>query len=194
MKHIKLSFERDLWGQCTKLHDRLTKKKSYLTNLLKQLEPICDVFKDLQKKLDSIKIIPDPTITKSLYPESKENENSKEPQLYGIPLTINKYIFSMKNLVDYYNQTFFHITKGMEDLLKKMKTEKDEYNNFIKCMKILQENKAIVEKNMKFYQQKMTAAESSVLDLKRVEVIQLSVNNDTTNFENKKLQEEKAIQ
>jgi hypothetical protein len=100
----------------------------------------------------------------------------------------------MKNLVDYYNQTFFHITKGMEDLLKKMKTEKDEYNNFIKCMKILQENKAIVEKNMKFYQQKMTAAESSVLDLKRVEVIQLSVNNDTTNFENKKLQEEKAIQ
>ena len=92
MKQEKLSFERDLWGQCNKLHDRLSKKKSYLTNLLKQLEPICDIFKDLQKKLESIKIIPDPTISKSLYPEPEENEDSKEPQLYGIPLTINKYI------------------------------------------------------------------------------------------------------
>jgi hypothetical protein len=194
MKQGKLSFERDLWGQCNKLHDRLSKKKSYLTNLLKQLEPICDIFKDLQKKLESIKIIPDPTISKSLYPEPEENEDSKEPQLYGIPLTINKYIFSMKNLVDYHNQTFFHITKGLEDLLKKMKTEKDEYNNFVKCLKQLQENKSIMDKNMKFYQQKMAAAESSVLDLKRVEVIQLSINNDTTNLENRKLMEEKATQ
>ena len=31
MKNEKLSFERDLWGQCNKLHDRLSKKKSYLT-------------------------------------------------------------------------------------------------------------------------------------------------------------------
>ena len=40
----------------------------------------------------------------------------------------------------------------------------------------------------------MIAAESSVLDLKRVEVIQLSINNDTANLENKKLMEEKAMQ
>ena len=196
MKNEKLSFERDLWGQCNKLHQRISKKKSYLSNLSKSLEPIYDIIKDLQKKLESIKILPDPTISKFLYTQTQteETENSEEPLLYGIPLTINKYIISFRNLVDYYNQAFFHITNGLEDLIKKINLEKDEYNNFVKCMKLLGENKAINEKNMKFYQQKMIAAESSVLDLKRVEVIQLSINNDTANLENKKLMEEKAMQ
>ena len=194
MKNEKLSFERDLWGQCNKLHQRINKKKTYLSNLLKSLEPICDIIKDLQKKLESIKILPDPTISKFLYTQSEETDNSEESNLYGIPLTINKYIISFRNLVDYYYQTFFHITKVLEDLIKKINFEKDEYNNFVKCLKSLSENKAINEKNMKFYQQKMIAAESSVLDLKRVEVIQLSINNDNSNLENKKLMEEKALQ
>ena len=194
MKKEKLSFEIDLWGQCNKLHDRINKKKSYLVNLLKSLEPICDIIKDLQKRLESVKISPDPTISIFLYNQTEETENSNEPLLYGIPLTINKYICSLKNLIDFYNQTFFHITKGLEDLIKKINTEKDEYNNFVKCMKTFGDSKLIMEKNMKIYQQKMIAAERSVLDLKRVEVIQLSISNDTSGLENKKLMEEKATQ
>ena len=194
MKKEKLSFESDLWGQCNKLHDRINKKKSYLLNLAKSLEPICDIIKDLQKKLESVKISPDPTISKFLYTQNEETGNSNAPLLYGIPLTISKYICSLKNLIDFYNQTFFHITKGLEDLIKKINTEKDEYNNFVKCMKTFGDSKLIMEKNMKIYQQKMIAAERSVLDLKRVEVIQLSINNDTANLENKKLMEEKATQ
>ena len=179
MKQEKLSFERDLWGQCNKLHERVIKKKHYLKSLLKSLESIYDAFKDLKKKLDSLKILPDPTISKALYTVN-ENSDNEEPKLYGIPLTISKYIKSLINLIDYNNQTFFHITMGLEDLLKKIKKEKEEYENFVKCLKNLADNKVIMEKNMKFYHQKMSAAENSVLDLKNVEIRQLSISNDTS--------------
>ena len=49
MKQEKLSFERDLLGQCNKLHERVIKKKHYLKTLLKLLELIYDSFKDLKK-------------------------------------------------------------------------------------------------------------------------------------------------
>jgi hypothetical protein len=81
---------------------------------------------------------------------------------------------------------------GLEDLLKKIKKEKEEYENFVKCLKNLADNKVIMEKNMKFYHQKMSAAENSVLDLKNVEIRQLSISNDTSVIENKKLMEDKA--
>ena len=191
MKQEKLSFERDLWGQCNKLHERVIKKKHYLKSLLKSLESIYDAFKDLKKKLDSLKILPDPTISKALYTVN-ENSDNEEPKLYGIPLTISKYIKSLINLIDYNNQTFFHITMGLEDLLKKIKKEKEEYENFVKCLKNLADNKIIMEKNMKFYHQKMSAAENSVLDLKNVEIRQLSISNDSSVIENKKLMEDKA--
>ena len=154
MKQEKLSFERDLWGQCNKLHERVIKKKHYLKSLLKSLESIYDAFKDLKKKLDSLKILPDPTISKALYTVN-ENSDNEEQKLYGIPLTISKYIKSLINLIDYNNQTFFHITMGLEDLLKKIKKEKEEYENFVKCLKNLADNKIIMEKNMKFYHQKI---------------------------------------
>ena len=49
MKQEKLSFERDLWGQCNKLHERVIKKNHYLKSLLKSLESIYVAFKDLKK-------------------------------------------------------------------------------------------------------------------------------------------------
>ena len=193
MKNEMLNFEIDLWGQCNKLHERLIKKKDYLISLLKSLEPIYNLCKDLEKKLEILKILPDPTISKSLYPES-DISDSNEKQLYGISLTIEIFINSLRNLIDNNNKTFFLLTTGLDDLIKKIKLEKDEYNNFIKCLKILSDNKSTMDKNMKIYHQKMLAAERSVLDLKRVEIIQLSINNDTANIQNKNLLEEKASQ
>ena len=193
MKSEKLSFESDLWGQYNQLHERLKKKKTYLKSLIKSLEPIYDSFKEVNKKLESFKIAQDPTISQSLYTES-EASDSNEPKLYGISLTINEYIKFWKELIDYSNQTLFHITNGLEDLLKKIEKEKEEYNNLVKCMKTLSENKNIMDKNMKLYHQKMSAAERSVLDLKNTEIIQLSINNDISILENKKLLEDKANQ
>ena len=193
MKSEKPSFEKDLWGQYNKLHERLKKKKSYIKNLQKSLETIYDSLKDLGKKLDSFKIASDPTISESLY-ESSEDTDPKEEKLYGISLTINNYMKFFQSLIDFNNQTFFHITKGLEDLLKKIKSEKEEFNNFIKCLKSLSDNKIIMDKNMKLYHQKMSAAENSVLDLKRAEIIQLTVSNDPSNIANKNLYEEKANQ
>ena len=193
MKNEMLNFEMDLWGQYNKLHERLIKKKDYLISLLKSLEPIYNLCKDLEKKLEILKILPDPTISKSLYPES-DTSDSNEKQLYGISLTIEIFINSLRNLIDNNNKTFFLLTTGLDDLIKKIKLEKDEYNNFIKSLKILSDNKSTMDKNMKIYHQKMLAAERSVLDLKRVEIIQLSINNDTANIQNKNLLEEKASQ
>ena len=193
MKSEKPSFEKDLWGQYNKLHERLKKKKSYIKNLQKSLETIYDSLKDLGKKLDSFKIASDPTISESLY-ESSEDIDHKEDKLYGISLTINNYMKFFQSLIDFNNQTFFHITKGLEDLLKKIKAEKEEFNNFIKCLKSLSDNKIIMDKNMKLYHQKMSAAENSVLDLKTAEIRQLTVSNDPSNIANKNLYEEKANQ
>ena len=188
-----LNFEMDLWGQCNKLHERLIKKKDYLVNLVKSLEPIYNICKDLEKKIEIFKISPDPTISKSLYTES-DISDSNEKQLYGISLTIDTFINSLRNLIDNNNKTFFLLISGLEDLIKKIKLEKDEYNNFVKCLKILSDNKSTMDKNMKYYHQKMLAAERSVLDLKRAEIIQLSINNDMSNIQNKNLLEEKASQ
>ena len=193
MSDEMLNFEMDLWGQYNKLHERLIKKKDYLINLVKSLEPIYNVFKDLEKKLEIFKIIPDPTISKALYMES-DISDSNEKQLYGISLTIETFINSLRNLIDNNNKTFFLLISGLENLIKKIKLEKDEFNNFIKCLKILSDNKSTMDKNMKYYHQKMFAAERSVLDLKRVEIIQLSINNDMANIQNKNLLEEKANQ
>ena len=187
------SFEKDLWGQYNILHERLKLKKVYIKNLSKSFEPIYETLKDLLKKLDSFKISPDPTISQSLYSENETSE-SKSPKLYGISLTLDNYIKYCQKIIDYLNQTMFHIMNGLEELFKKMEKEKEEFNTFIKCLKILSDNKIILDKNMKIYHQKMSAAERSVLDLKNTEIIQLSINNSTSIIENKNLLEEKANQ
>ena len=190
MTSEKLNFEADLWGQYDKLHERLKKKKTYVKSLLKSLEPICESFKDLLKKLESFKIPIDPTISQSLYSESETSE--KESKLYGISLTIDTYIKICQKLIDNSNSTFFHITTGLDNLSKIIQSEKDEYNNLLKCLKSLSDNKNIMEKNMRLYHQKMSAAENSVRDFKKAEIIQLSINNDTANIENKNVSEENA--
>ena len=186
MKAEKLSFEMDLWGQCDKLHERLIKKISYYKVLVKSLDPFYEIFNDISKKLNSLKISMDPTISHSLY---TDDSDSTKTNLYGIALTIEMFRDFLAKIMEYNTQTIFHISKGLEDLIKKVQTEKSEYDNFIKCRKNLSENKAIMDKNMKLYHQKMLAAESAVLDLKNFEIIKLSVNNDTSLIENKNLLE-----
>ena len=66
MKSEKPSFEKDLWGQYNKLHERLKKKKSYIKNLQKSLETIYDSLKDLGNKVFGITKIEDSSFINSL--------------------------------------------------------------------------------------------------------------------------------
>ena len=192
MNSEKLSFEKDLWGKYNFLHERLRKKNDYIKLLKKSIEPIYDSTKESEKKFNSFKITLDPTIPSNLNIGDSDSQEAIERKLSGISLTINIYMEFCKNFIEATNQTFFLIINGLDDLLKKIKTEKDEFNTFMKCLKSLTDNKNINDKNMKLYQQKMSAAENSVYDLKKAEFRELTVNNETP--EAKNLLEAKATQ
>lgn len=58
----KPSFEKALWGQCNKLHERLIKKIDYCNHLIKEFKPIYSLFSELDDKIKSMNISMDPTI------------------------------------------------------------------------------------------------------------------------------------
>ena len=196
MEKEKPNFEKDLWGQCNKLHERLGKKIEYYKTLSKSFEPIINLFGELNKKINSMKFTMDPTIPVELYTESKTNRFNSvetEPKWYGIPLTMKKIKEFIANCVDYNNQTLYHVITNLNQLIKKMKKEKNEYENFQKSLYILSDSKKTMEKNMKTYHSKMSAAEQSVFNLKSIEVKNMSINNDATLIlESKDMQENKA--
>ena len=184
---LKPNFEKDLWGQCNKLHDRLTQKRKFYKNLMKIIDPIAGAFCELKRKLNLIKIDNDPTFPLEL------NTNSDIPQtdietnikLIGIPLTIKTIIIYMFDSVDTYFQILTNINNIILDLTKKMEEEKSKYNDFKSCINIYSESKKVMEKNMKTYYQKMGAAEKSVKDLKELQIKRMAINDDTIMNENK---------
>ena len=183
MENEKPNFEEDLWGQCNILHERLGKKIDYYKNLRKTFEPIFNLFGELNKKINSMKFTMDPTIHVESYCDSETNtSNSTEiqPKWYGIPLTMKIIKEFISNSVDFNNQALFHVVTNLEKLINKMKQEKSEYEDFQKSLNVLSDNKKVMEKNMKLYHTKMFAAEQSVLDLKKMEVKNMSINNDAT--------------
>ena len=111
------SFEKDLWGQCNKLHERLGKKIDYYKNLLKTFEPILISFGELNKKINSIKFTIDPTIPAEIYTYSKVNGDNSiktESKCFSFSLTIKIIKESIKNVVDFNYQILFHIKTKLE--------------------------------------------------------------------------------
>ena len=196
MEIKKPSFEKDLWGQCNKLHERLGKKIDYYKILRKSFEPIYNLFGELNKKINSMKFTMDPTIPVELYTDSKTNRSNSmdsESKWYGIPLTMKIIKEFIANCVDFNSQTLFHVITNLETLINKMKQERNEYEDFLKSLNVLSDSKKTMEKNMKLYHIKMFAAEQSVLDLKKIEVKNMSINKDATlMIESKDMQENKA--
>jgi hypothetical protein len=179
---LKPNFEKDLWGQCNKLHDRLTQKRKFYKNLMKIIDPIAGAISELKKKLNLIKIDNDPTFPLEL------NTNSDMPQtdsietnmkLIGIPLTIKTIIIYMFDSVDTYFQILTNINNIILDLTKKMEEEKNKYNDYKSCINSYSESKKVVEKNKKAYYQKMGAAEKSVKDLKELQIKRMAINDDS---------------
>ena len=176
------SFEKDLWGQYNILHDRLLKQIEYYKNLKKVFTPIHTSFIDLNKKMKALKFSMDPTIlfelsidSKSPPSEQKEDDNN----WYGIPLTMKIIKDIITNDAENYTLVLFHAIQNIESLINKMKQEKSEYDEFLKCLSSLLDSKKIMDKNMKVYHQKMCAAEQAVIDLKKVEVQNMRINDCT---------------
>ncbi len=197
MKIERPSFQKDLWGQYTKLHERLNKKIDYYKSLKKAFDPIFSAFSDLNKKISSFEFGMDPTIPVELYTDSKtSHSNSMEidSKWYSIPLTMKIVKDFIVNTIDYSSQALFHIVSNIDTLILKMMKEKSEYDDFIKYLNFYSDNKKIMDKNMKFYHQKMYAAEQSVLDLKKLEIKNMSINKHQTILETRELLESKTTQ
>ena len=190
-------FERDLWGQYNKLHERLLKQIEYYKYLKKLFTPIHASFADLDKKINSMKINMDPTIPTELYLDSKTADSDQKEtnsNWYGIPLTMKVIKDIIANDIENYTQVLFHSIKNIETLISKMKEEKSEYDDFLKCLNSLSESKRIMDKNMKFYHLKMGVAEQAVIDLKKVEILNMRINDDPSVLESKEILNTKSSQ
>ena len=197
MENGKPNFKKDLWGQCNKLHERLYKKIDYYKSLLKAFKPIHNSFSDLNEKINSMKLTMDPTIPVELYIDSKIGQSSStdmETKWYSVPLTMKKIKDFIAESVDFNHQFLFHVVTNLENLINKMKQEKNEYEEFMKCLNSLSDSKKVMEKKMKEYHIKMFAAEQSVLDLKKLEVKTMSINDATIMMESKEISEQEALQ
>ena len=193
MENDKPSFERDLWGQTGKLHERLLIKIDYYKTLYNAFEAIHKSLNELNKKLNSTKLTMDPTIPVSLF-SNTESIETDEVIWYGVPLTLKKVFDYIKVNCDYNTQTLFNIVSNLKILIKKMKTEKSDYDDFQKSVNSLNSCKNTMEKNMKAYHQKMLAAENSVLDYNKLLVKNLSINDSPDIIQSKALLETKAKQ
>ena len=137
-----------------------------------------------------------PTIPIELYKDSKTPNSSSTglyTNFYGVPLTIKVIIEFITNSVDFHLQTLFYIINNLEKLINKMKQEKNEYEDFQRCLSPLSDSKKAMEKNMKEYHKKMWAAEQSVLDMNKIEYNQKAICDDTTIIEPKDIIEAKAV-
>ena len=167
------SFEKDLWGQYNKLHERLLQKKKYYKNLKKAFDPIYNSIVDLDKKLQTISITMDPTISVELYTDSEaleSNSDEKGIKWYGFSLTMKLVKDFIDFIIDNIKQALSHVVKNLEQIIKIMKKEKYEFRDFQKCLNNYSDSKKTMDKNMRLYHQKMSAAEQSVIDLKKIEI------------------------
>ena len=188
----KISFEKSLWGQYDKLHERLNKKREYYSNLYKAFQPLLNLYSELNEKIKNVKFSMDPTIPMELL---NSDSKDKDSQWYGIPLTMKKIKEFIEENIDFTNQTLFHVITNIKKLIDITKKDKNIYDDLIKSQNIFSESKNIMNKNMKIYHQKMFAAEQAVLDLKKIEIKIMSLNNDSTLIlESKDISEIKAYE
>ena len=176
---MELSFEKNLWGQYDKLHERLIKKITYYENTHKIFNSIHSSFQDIMKKLGQINIIMDPTIFQKIKTSSSTKElNQIDSEYYGFPLIMKTIKDYLKEAIDFNNQTLENVLNNITTLLNRMNGEKKEYEEFLKTINDYLESKKIMEQNMKVYHIKAKAAEQSVYDFKKLEIKYSKINMD----------------
>ena len=172
---MELSFEKNLWGQYDKLHERLIKKKNYYDNIHKMFGSIQNSFKNIMKILKQMNIIVDPVIFPKIQVSKDSNNDNK---FYGFPLIMKIIKDYLSETIDFNNQTLENILNNIATLIKTMNKEKNNYEEYLKCLNSYSDSKKTMEQNMKVYFQKSKAAEQSVYDLKKLELKYTKINKD----------------
>ena len=192
---MELSFEKNLWGQYEKLHERLMKKITYYNNIHKIFSSIHSSFKDIMKKINQINIIIDPIIfpkinsSKSVKSDSEKNDT----KYYGFPLIMKIIKEYLSESIDFNNQTLENVLNNITTLIQSMNKEKNEYEEYLKCLNSYFESRKNMEQNMRAYFQKSKAAEQSVYSLKKLEIKYAKINKDQNIIENITKMKENSI-
>ena len=172
---MELGFEKNLWGQYDKLHERLVKKINYYDNIHKTFGSIHNNFQNTMKMLNQVNIVVDPVIFPKI--QTSQNSNS-ENKLYGFPLIMKIIKDYLIETIDFNNQSLENILNNISTLIKAMNKEKNDYEEYLKCLNSYSDSKKTMELSMKLYFQKSKAAEQSVYDLKKLELKYSKINKD----------------
>jgi len=164
MDNIKFeqNFDKYLWNKYEPLHDRLTKKISYLSKVLSNFNTIYQVKKDYYKSLK-------PLLREEI-PVCKEEEN--------IPNVISIIKATNEKYNEYEEEMYVEIINNIKDLIDKMKKEKAYYDEYLKSLSAYKEEKKKMEKLKNLYHSNGQIAEKATLYLKEL-VIKKKLNNDS---------------
>ena len=164
MDNIKFeqNFDKYLWNKYEPLHDRLTKKISYLSKVLSNFNSIYQVKKDYYKSLK-------PLLREEI-PVCKEEEN--------IPNVISIIKATNEKYNEYEEEMYVEIINNIKDLIDKMKKEKAYYDEYLKSLSAYKEEKKKMEKLKNLYHSNGQIAEKATLYLKEL-VIKKKLNNDS---------------
>lgn len=157
----EINFERYLWNKYNPLHDRLMNKIKYLSKVLASFTDIYRVKKEYYKTLK-------PLMSTEITP-CKEESNMTEV-INIVRNTNNKYN-------EYENQMYVEIIKNVEDLLEKMKKEKNLYDEYLISLENYNAEKKKMENYKRVYHQSAMVAEKATLYLKEL-VYKKKLNND----------------
>ena len=164
MDNIKFeqNFDKYLWNKYEPLHDRLTKKISYLSKVLSNFNTIYQVKKDYYKSLK-------PLLREEI-PVCKEEEN--------IPNVISIIKATNEKYNEYEEEMYVEIINNIKGLIDKMKKEKAYYDEYLKSLSAYKEEKKKMEKLKNLYHSNGQIAEKATLYLKEL-VIKKKLNNDS---------------
>ena len=168
-------FEEKLWGQYDLLHKRLLKKIECYENYFKKFEAIKNAFSEIMKILKNtdFKFESSSNFLISI-PRVSLTEKEFEKLTRDVPSTIISIKCSLEDQIEESNRTIQNILLIFSNFIKQMKDEKKEYDDFQRYLNnynyMYNEEKKIIDKNMKLYHQKGKLAEKSVLDYKKLEL------------------------
>lgn len=157
----EINFERYLWNKYNPLHDRLQNKIKYLSKVLASFNEIYRVKKDYYKTLK-------PLVSTEINP-CKEESNMTEV-LNFVRSSNNKYN-------EFESQMYFEIIKNIEELLEKMKREKNIYDDYIMSLENYNAEKKKMENCKRTYHSNAMIAEKATLYLKEL-VHKKKLNNE----------------
>ena len=168
-------FEEKLWGQYDLLHKRLLKKIECYENYFKKFETIKNAFSDIMRilKTTDFKLENSSNFLINI-PRVSLTEKEFEKLSRDVPSTINSIKCSLEDQIEESSRTIQNVLLIFSNFIKQMKDEKKEYDDFQRYLNtynnMYNEEKKILDKNMKLYHQKGQLAEKSVLDYKNLEL------------------------